>query len=243
MNAAVTANQPHKHKAARKEAKTPAHQEFTLVIRLDSAVTTAQLLGLQKSLTRLVESVIVKVDLDLADAIFNETAEIIEEPKVHGVALTQDQVDFLTESGSVSASDYDAAVGRVAGGSLRSKIQTAKLSELADSLSTTEVAKMLEIDSSRVRHRQGSGGLYSYLVGRNRRYPSWQFNNEDVLPGLKQVIKAFPNDTHPATIRGLMTTPQEDLVVSEHPVTPVDWLVGGGDRQAVLDVIEGYHTS
>lgn len=235
MNASLTAGRS--RKAAGRRA------EINLVVSYDT-MSKGQLSGLQKSLQRLVESATIKTgSIELADAIVNETAELIERPRSGGVSLTRDQLDFLVESGSVTLDEYAAAESRVAKGSLLSRAQGTRLNELTDSLSTAEVAELLDIDESRVRHRQGAGSLYSYVVGRNRRYPSWQFSHRTetgLLPGIAKITAALPDDIHPATVRGLMETPQGGLVVNGEPTTPLDWLLSGGDLSTVLDVIEGY---
>ena len=85
--------------------------------------------------------------------------------------------------------------------------------------------------------------LYSFIAGGKRRYPTWQFTDDPaltVLPGLTTLVNAFPNDMHPASIQNFMATLQERLRVHGDRMTPVEWLLHGGDPQALLDILESF---
>lgn len=61
-----------------------------------------------------------------------------------------------------------------------------------------------------------------------------------MLPGLATLVKAFPDDMHPASIQGFMSTPQEDLRVKGERLTPVEWLVHGGNPQALIAILDSF---
>ena len=107
-----------------------------------------------------------------------------------------------------------------------------------DSLSVEQAAAILLVDGSRVRHRVRDRALYGFKIGGGLRLPTWQFDRHDAIPGLRAMLAALPADIHPLEIAGLMITPDPDLVVADKPVSPRDWLIGGGDVGAVVALVE-----
>jgi hypothetical protein len=108
------------------------------------------------------------------------------------------------------------------------------------SLSVAEVAAMLGVDASRIRHRLSDRGLYSIRVGRVHRLPSWQFHDGQPLPGLRGVLAALPADLHPLVVEGFMSTPQPELDMHDAITTPRHWLAHGGDPTPVYDLARGF---
>ncbi|MEC3974124.1 DNA-binding protein [Amycolatopsis sp. H20-H5] len=108
---------------------------------------------------------------------------------------------------------------------------------LADSAMTvTEAAKALGVDDSRIRHRLKEGRLTGWKDA-GWRLPSWQFAGSGVLPGLEVVLRALPEDQPALVVAAFMSTPQTDLVINEHPATPRQWLLSGGDPDHVARLI------
>lgn len=108
---------------------------------------------------------------------------------------------------------------------------------LADSaLTVTEAAKALGVDDSRIRHRLKEGRLTGWK-DQGWRLPSWQFAGSGVLPGLETVLRALPEDQPALVVAAFMSTPQTDLVINEHPATPRQWLLSGGDPDHVARLI------
>jgi hypothetical protein len=107
-----------------------------------------------------------------------------------------------------------------------------------DSLSVEQAAKLLVVDASRVRHRVRDRALYAFKIGAALRLPMWQFDDREPIPGLRAVLAALPADLHPLEVAGLMTTPDPDLAVADEPLSPREWLVGGGDVHVVVELIE-----
>ncbi|MFI7123687.1 DNA-binding protein [Amycolatopsis sp. NPDC049868] len=108
---------------------------------------------------------------------------------------------------------------------------------LADSaLSVLEAAKALGVDDSRIRHRLKEGRLTGWK-DQGWRLPAWQFAGSGVLPGLEIVLRAVPEDQPALVVAAFMSTPQADLVINEHPATPRQWLLSGGDPEHVARLV------
>jgi len=65
-------------------------------------------------------------------------------------------------------------------------------------------------------------------------YPAWQFEAGKPLPGLRDVLAAFPRDFHPLDIERVMTTPDEEL----DGQSPREWLVAGASPARVLAFVD-----
>jgi hypothetical protein len=141
----------------------------------------------------------------------------------------------------MTAEEIDEAEKAIAGGALSRMELRSSITPIATALSTKEVADRLKIDETRVRHRLAKDGLYSIKVDGRHRFPAWQFAEDasTLLPGLKQVVQALPDDLDPASVEGLMTSEQDNLLLRGEPVTPREWLQAGGSVDDVIDVIEG----
>ncbi len=110
---------------------------------------------------------------------------------------------------------------------------------VAGSRSVAELAAALGVDASRVRHRAGDGALYAVKVGRSNRFPVWQLDAADrPIVGLREVLSALPDDLHPLEVEGFMLTPQPELRVGRHDLSPRDWLVGGGRPSVVAGLAD-----
>lgn len=180
---------------------------------------------------------------DLVVTLLRESIELVKKRQPRGGALSDEQVAFLIESGTFTPEKFTEVSTRVARGDLAEAERKTRLGAASASLSAAEVALRLGIDVSRVRHRQAKGGLYAFIVGGKRRYPTWQFTSDPaqpVLPGLATLVKAFPHDKHPASIQGFMSTPQSSLRADGEPMTPPEWLLQGGDPQALVNILDSF---
>lgn len=105
---------------------------------------------------------------------------------------------------------------------------------VVESLTTAEVAERMGVHASRVRHLTSEGALYAMRIGRQNRYPLWQFlDNGQPLPGLRVVLDLLPPGLHPLSVRGFMITPQPEYEVRGRELTPIEWLAAGGDAEEV----------
>lgn len=104
---------------------------------------------------------------------------------------------------------------------------------LDTALTVGDAARVLDVDTSRIRHRLAAGRLAGWKDRGSWRLPAWQFTDNGVLPGLEVVLAAMPEDQPPLVLAGFMTTPQEDLQIGDTPGTPRAWLLAGGDPRRV----------
>lgn len=80
---------------------------------------------------------------------------------------------------------------------LRAKLRGVELKQEllrydGEPLNSTEVAKMLGMTRQAVDKRRSQNKLLGLSLGkRGYRYPVWQFQNGDVLPGWEEVLAAF----------------------------------------------------
>jgi hypothetical protein len=104
---------------------------------------------------------------------------------------------------------------------------------LSDALTRDQAAERLGITPQAVSKRVASGGLVALRRGRVNRLPAWQFYEDTVLPGLKQVISAYPGGALSLTIWA--TSPSPDLDAA----TPAQVLSRRGGLLRVLEVARG----
>ncbi len=162
-------------------------------------------------------------------------------------ALEQLLGEHLVSEKAAALTEHDAMVlAQVAPeprpGALRSAttaIVARSTAFLATGRTVDEVAAVLGVDASRVRHRMADGALYGIRIGRRRVLPTWQFDQDRPLPGLREVLASLPASLHPLEVAGFMTTPQPELEVGGQPASPQQWLAGGGSPQAVAELAGG----
>lgn len=111
---------------------------------------------------------------------------------------------------------------------------------LATSLTVQQAAQKLGVDPSRIRHRLADRTLYGIRLPSGWRIPSFQFTDGQLVPGVAEVIRCLPEDLHPLVVYNWFTSPKADLVVGdeETPVTPIEWLMLGGDPKTVSELAE-----
>lgn len=177
-----------------------------------------------------VQAVLREHDLTVGESLVAAELRVLLETRRAGGTdtLTAEEESFLADRGGVSAASKHKLERLDARSAARAVL------EAAESLSRAQVAQLLGIDESRVSHRLREGSLYSYpgASGR-RRYPSWQFAHGQALPHLGDVLTQVPAGTHPVTLRGFMTTPDDALRMDGAPVSPVEWLAAGGSAEPV----------
>jgi excisionase family DNA binding protein len=122
-------------------------------------------------------------------------------------AAGADEEDDLDESvwGPDPTDDQLADARKQAARSLADALRAA----LDDALTRSEAAERLGITPQAVSKRLAAGGLVALRRGRERRFPAWQFQDGDVLPGLADVIVAYPGS--PLALTHWATTPSHDL--------------------------------
>lgn len=185
----------------------------------------------------------VGADAELVSVMLTESADLLRTPTPRSRALTEEQAAFLVASGTMTIEQLRDSEDRIARGELAEMERKTRLESVTRSLSSAQVAQRLGIDESSVRHRVRAGSLYSFLIGRKRRFPAWQFSDtaeNGLLTDLPALVRGIPLDMHPSTVEGFMTTTQDDLVVGEAAVTPVEWLELAHEVDAVIGILESY---
>jgi hypothetical protein len=91
----------------------------------------------------------------------------------------------------------------------RSGLDEALERALADALTRDQAARRLGISPQAVSKRLAAGGLVALSRGRSKRLPAWQFHEDDVLPGLPDVIAAYPGSA--LSLTTWATSPSADL--------------------------------
>jgi hypothetical protein len=93
--------------------------------------------------------------------------------------------------------------------SARAAVDGALASALGDALNRDEAARQLGITPQAVSKRHAAGALVALTRGRERRFPAWQFHEGAVLPGLRELIAAYPGT--PLALTVWATSPAADL--------------------------------
>lgn len=112
---------------------------------------------------------------------------------------------------------------------------------VATSMTPTEVAELLGVDPSRIRQRLGNRTLLGFKVGMEWRIPRFQFDGNRLVPGVERVFPRIEPDMHPVGILRWFTLPDPDLEVDDVAVSPRDWLLSGGNPDAIADLGPGLY--
>jgi hypothetical protein len=112
---------------------------------------------------------------------------------------------------------------------------------LKSSLSTSEAAKRLGVDPSRIRQRLTSNPptLYGIRIGANWYVPELQFDGGELIPGIGEVIAGLDPELHPVAVFRWFTTPNPDLSAEasqDGNLSPRDWLRLGLPVQPVAEL-------
>ncbi|MFC0545506.1 DNA-binding protein [Kutzneria chonburiensis] len=118
----------------------------------------------------------------------------------------------------------------------RARALAAQTVLLDSALTVTDAARVLDVDTSRIRHRLAAGRLAGWKDRGSWRLPAWQFTDSGVLPGLEVVLAAMPDDQPPLVLAGFMTTAQPDFPLGDSAGSPREWLLAGGDPRRVAAV-------
>lgn len=113
---------------------------------------------------------------------------------------------------------------------------------VGQSLPLERAAKVLGVNTSRLRQRLAQRTLYGIKVGRAWKLPAFQFDprRKKLVRGIEQVLPNLREDAHPLAVATWFTTPHEDLVAGEDdaPLTPVEWLSAGSPVDVVAELVK-----
>lgn len=149
--------------------------------------------------------------------------------------LSAGERDFLLATTDLSEEDLSAGSHEAA------RVQVAEDRILAEkdsrdsALTTGEVAELLGRQGASIRRSKLTGDLYALPAnsGRATLFPDWQFDGNQVVPGLRAIIPEFPRYAHPLTIQQFMTEENDEL----DGRSPVEWLSAGGAVEAVASLV------
>jgi hypothetical protein len=112
---------------------------------------------------------------------------------------------------------------------------------LETSYSTSQAAKYLKVDASRVRQRLREHSLFGIDYDGEKRLPRFQFERAKVIPGLREVLAALPEGLNPLDVAEWFLSVNPDLEVEddENPLSPRDWLLSGAPVEAVVALARG----
>jgi hypothetical protein len=113
---------------------------------------------------------------------------------------------------------------------------------LETSYSTSEAAKHLKVDASRIRQRLREHSLLGIDYDGEKRLPRFQFERQQVIPGLREVIASLPKGLNPLDVAEWFLSPNPDLEVAgqEKPLSPRDWLLRGAPVGTVVALARGF---
>jgi hypothetical protein len=141
-----------------------------------------------------------------------------------------DETDQLDEAlwGSAPTDQERTLARRVSYATLAGAMREATVG----ALTRDQAAERLGITPQAVSKRVASGGLVALRRGRVSRLPAWQFYEDTVLPGLKQVISTYPGGALSLTIWA--TSPSPDL----EGAAPAQVLASRGGLSRVIEAAQ-----
>lgn len=161
--------------------------------------------------------------------ILREMSEPASEP------LSTGERSFLLEATDLTEEDLTPRAHEAA------RIRVAEDRALAEkeardtALTTGEVSDLLGRQGASIRRSKLTGDLYALPTGNGRTtlFPAWQFEGNQVVPGLRTITPNFPQYVHPLTIQQFMTEEKAEL----DGRSPVEWLKAGGAVEAVASLV------
>ncbi len=111
---------------------------------------------------------------------------------------------------------------------------------LDTSLTTSQAARFLKVDPSRIRQRLRERSLYGIDYDGEKRLPRFQFERRRVVPGLAAVLPELPAQMSPLDVAEWFLAPNPDLEVADRPISPREWLLSGRAVAAVVALARGF---
>jgi hypothetical protein len=113
---------------------------------------------------------------------------------------------------------------------------------LETSYSTSQAARYLKVDASRVRQRLRENSLFGIDYDGEKRLPRFQFERAKVIPGMREVLAALPEGLNPLDVAEWFLSPNPDLEIDaqETPLSPREWLLKGHAVEPVVKLAQGF---
>jgi hypothetical protein len=110
------------------------------------------------------------------------------------------------------------------------------------SYTTSEAAKYLKVDASRIRQRLREHSLFGIDYDGEKRLPRFQFERKQVIPGMREVLAALPKELSPLGVAEWFLSPNPDLEIDsqEMPLSPREWLLKGRAVEPVVNLAQGF---
>lgn len=148
--------------------------------------------------------------------------------------LTAEQAAILEDGG------LDLAPVRQ-GERLQADVTSADYAALIrSSLTTRDLAGLLRRHPSRIRQRIHDGTIYAFRPNGEWLIPAFELHGGALLPGLEKVVSRLRPGLHPLRVERWFLQPNPDLTDFEETRAwaPREWLIAGGDPDAVADLAE-----
>jgi len=110
---------------------------------------------------------------------------------------------------------------------------------LNESYTVEEVARLLGVNTSRIRQRLigPARTLFGVKFGKAWRVPRFQFQGRRLVPGLEIVLRRLPANLHPVAVHRWFTSPNPDLASDGGtPISPLGWLRTGNPPELVAEL-------
>lgn len=112
---------------------------------------------------------------------------------------------------------------------------------LDTSFSTSQAARFLKVDPSRIRQRLRERSLFGIEYDGERRLPRFQFERRKVVPGLVMVLPELPAQMSPLDVAEWFLAPNPDLEMGgDRAISPREWLLSGRAVAAVVALARGF---
>ena len=141
--------------------------------------------------------------------------------------LTESDVAELRRGGLAPTADH-GAYERV-----RARTAAEMAALLSGALSTADAAGRMGVDPSRVRQLLAERRLLAARDGGEWRILELQFTAHGLVPNIGAVVAALPEGLPPLAAAIWLRTPEVDLEVAGEAVSPIEWLIAGGDPERV----------
>lgn len=117
------------------------------------------------------------------------------------------------------------------------------LALIGSALSVAEAARKLGVDTSRIRQRCTQRTLYGLKLHGSWRVPTFQFEDDKLIPGVAEVISALAPDLDAVSLYTWFTTPNDDLIIDRESSSPAcasprEWLLMGRSVGNVVELAE-----
>jgi hypothetical protein len=113
---------------------------------------------------------------------------------------------------------------------------------LETSYSTSEAARHLKVDASRIRQRLREHSLFGIDYDGEKRLPRFQFERAQVVPGIREMLASLPQGLNALDVAEWFLSPNPDLEIDaqEEPLSPREWLLKGHPVEAVVKLAQGF---